>query len=419
MKTVAWAIAYCASGRPMWSSAWAAATATCSARGSAFPTSSDALMIRRRTMNLGSSPAAIIAAEPVERRVGVVAAEALDERGHGVVVPVAGAVIGEDALLGRRLDVLEAWGDAPLLVADVLALGERGRALEHVEGRARVATGEADQVIEGVLGERHATIGTESAGEAALFVFERPADDGRHVVIAEWLESPDAHPGQERGVDLEVRVLGRRADERDRAVLDMGEQRVLLGLVESMDLVEEQHGPRAVEGEPVLCLGDQRSHVRDAGHDRRDRREVRADLPGEQPREAGLAGPGRSPEDEAGEVAAGDAPAQGPALADEVVLADELVEAARPHPRGERLTLGRWLEEGLGTGTDRAPGSGHVPMVARWACGTGLRRPAAEAALDQRAKGPMPVAWITTHSTISRATIDPPIMAIRRTSRAT
>jgi len=46
----------------MWSSACAAATATCNARGSAFPTSSDAAMIRRRAMNLGSSPAAIIAA---------------------------------------------------------------------------------------------------------------------------------------------------------------------------------------------------------------------------------------------------------------------------------------------------------------------------------------------------------------------
>jgi hypothetical protein len=42
--------------------AWLAATATESARGSAFPTSSDALMISRRAMNRGSSPAAIIAA---------------------------------------------------------------------------------------------------------------------------------------------------------------------------------------------------------------------------------------------------------------------------------------------------------------------------------------------------------------------
>ena len=62
MYVVAWASAYCASGSPIQSSAWPAATAICNARGSALPTSSDALMINRRAMNFGSSPAAIIAA---------------------------------------------------------------------------------------------------------------------------------------------------------------------------------------------------------------------------------------------------------------------------------------------------------------------------------------------------------------------
>ena len=53
------------------------------------------------------------------------------------------------------------------------------------------------------------------------------------------------------------------------------------------------------------------------------------------------------------------------ALADEVLLADELVEVARAHPRGERLALGRRLEEGLGSGAGRPPGGWHGPMVAR------------------------------------------------------
>ena len=55
------------------------------------------------------------------------------------------------------------------------------------------------------------------------------------------------------------------------------------------------------------------------------------------------------------------------ALADEVLLADELVEVARAHPRGERLALGRWLEEGFGSGAGRSPGGWHGPMVARLA----------------------------------------------------
>ena len=38
-----------------------------------------------------------------------------------------------------------------------------------------------------------------------------------------------------------------------------------------------------------------------------------------------------------------------PALPDEVLLADELLERPRAHPRGERLPLGRGLEERLGS----------------------------------------------------------------------
>ena len=134
--------------------------------------------------------------------------------------------------------------------------------------------------------------------------------------------------------------------------------------------------------------------------------------PGQQAGEARLARPGRAPEDQAREVATGDAPAQRTALADEVRLADELVEAARAHPGGQRLALGRWLEERLRAGADGTSGGGHVPpMVARRAAA----RPGGSAGQN----GPMPVAWVTIQSTSSRAISDPPMSAIRRTSRAT
>ena len=54
-------------------------------------------------------------------------------------------------------------------------------------------------------------------------------------------------------------------------------------------------------------------------------------------------------------MATGDAPPERTALTDEVLLADELVERPRTHPRRQWLTLGRWLEEGLGSGADRTP----------------------------------------------------------------
>ena len=153
-------------------------------------------------------------------------------------------------------------------VADVLGLGERDRAFEHVERRSRVATREPDEVIEGLVGRAPRRRPAPGPGQTALLVLERAPDDRRDVVVGQRLEAPDAHPRQQRGIHLEVRVLGRRPDQRDRAVLDVRQQRVLLRLVEPMDLVEEQDGARAVQGEPFLGLGDRRADIGDAGHDR-------------------------------------------------------------------------------------------------------------------------------------------------------
>ncbi len=64
-------------------------------------------------------------------------------------------------------------------------------------------------------------------------------------------------------------------------------------------------------------------------------------------------------------MAAGDAPAERAALSNEMVLPDELIEVAWPHPGRERLTLGRRLEERFGSGAGEPPGRGHSRMVAR------------------------------------------------------
>lgn len=53
-------------------------------------------------------------------------------------------------------------------------------------------------------------------------------------------------------------------------------------------------------------------------------------------------------------MASRDAPAQRAALADEVLLPDELLEAPWPHPSREGLALRRRLEEGLGARAGRA-----------------------------------------------------------------
>ena len=131
----------------------------------------------------------------------------------------------------------------------------------------------------------------------------------------------------------------------------MGEEGVLLGLVEAVDLVDEQHAALAVQGEQLLGGLETGPHLGNPGHHRGQNHELGADRLGEDARQRRLAGPGRPPQQERCQVAARDRASERPRIADEVLLALVLIERARPHPRGERLPLGWWLEEGFGSGT--------------------------------------------------------------------
>src|SRR5439155_19555622 len=59
---------------------------------------------------------------------------------------------------------------------------------------------------------------------------------------------------EERGDHLEAGVLGGGADQRHRPALNVREQRVLLRLVEAVDLVDEEQRALAVLGKPALRL---------------------------------------------------------------------------------------------------------------------------------------------------------------------
>ena len=109
-------------------------------------------------------------------------------------------------------------------------------------------------------------------------------------------------------------------------------------------------------------------------------------------------------------MAAGDAAAEWTALADEVLLPDEFVQRSRAHPGGQRLALGWWLEQRLGPRASRASRAWHGSMVARR---TGRTGP------SDGQNGVAPVPCSKTHSPISSAISDPPMITRRRTSRLT
>ncbi len=112
--------------------------------------------------------------------------------------------------------------------------GEDAR-LQGRERHANIASREPGETID--LGVGH--LGPESR-QAAFVILQGPAEQGGDLLLVERVQDHRLAAGEQRGVDLEGGVLGRRADQGDGAVLDGRQEGVLLALVEAVDLVDEQ-----------------------------------------------------------------------------------------------------------------------------------------------------------------------------------
>src|SRR5256886_15427208 len=141
--------------------------------------------------------------------------------------------------------------------------------------------------------------------------------------VVEWLEYGHPATRQQGRRQLEAGVLRGGPDQRDDAVLDPGEERVLLCPVEAVDLVAEQDRAASFVLETLLRQFDDLAH---AGHplgDRRERLEVTIGVVRDQAREGRLAGAGRAPEDVRPHLAPPDPPAQRLPRAAAVGLSEE------------------------------------------------------------------------------------------------
>ena len=182
------------------------------------------------------------------------------------------------------------------------------------------------------------------APETALRVGERAVEDRRHFVVGQPAQDEHLRSREQRRVDLERRVLGRRADEHDVAGFDARQEGVLLRLVEPVDLVDEHDGPAAGGSAKALGLRHHVADFLDPRQDRAERHEARSRGVRDDPRQRRLAGAGRTPEDDGLQEVAFDRFAQRLAGRQQLLLADEFVERPRPHP------LGQWRTRGRGAG---------------------------------------------------------------------
>ena len=202
---------------------------------------------------------------------------------------VAFAVVEDGALL----DGLLGDGEGDVDEAVGAGLGGLDGELEGVECGAGVAVGDIGDMVEGVVVKACAEVAVAACG-----VIECLSDDAADMVVVERLELEDAGAGDEGAVDGEVGVFGGGTDEDDGAVLDPGEEGVLLRLVPAVDFVDEEDGALSVFAESPLGLGGDVAEVGDAGHDGVEGDEMGAGGVGDDGGEGGLACAWRAVEDE-------------------------------------------------------------------------------------------------------------------------
>ena len=267
------------------------------------------------------------AGQPVDRGVGVRPAQRLDQGGDRIEVVVALLVVEHRPPLDRFLGHRQVDADHSRLVLR----GRLHRQLQGVEQGPGVAVADIDEVGESILVEIHREVGVPP------WVVQGVAGDAAQVGGFQVAELEEAAARDEGPVDREVGVLRRGSDQHHRAVLDPGQQSVLLGLVEPVYLVDEQGGPVVVEAAPVLGLLHGPAYIGDPGEDGVDGGEVGLGRVGDDVGQRRLAGAGGPVEDQGGELVGLDGPSQEAARTQDVVLAHELVEGARPQPGGQGL----------------------------------------------------------------------------------
>src|SRR5215213_2386697 len=270
----------------------------------------------------------------VQRGIDVGPAHRLDEGAGHVVVLVTVLVVPDDRDVEGALRFLHRHRrDVALLARPLRGQCRAGRSLQRGQGPPGVPGGDPHEVLQRVVGQPDRSVQPARVGHGPL---DQPADVG----VIERAQRQHQGPRQQRRHDGEGRVLGRGRHQHDPAVLDAGQQGVLLGLGEAVDLVQEQHGGAPVQRRLVAGLVHDRADVPHAGRDRGQLDEPAAGAAGHHVRQRRLAGAGRAPEHDGrrpgAAVSALHQPPQGRPGTQQMGLSDHLVQGPRTHPDRER-----------------------------------------------------------------------------------
>ena len=260
----------------------------------------------------------------VDGGVRVGAADGLHQRRKAVVMVVAVLVIAHCRPLGELLCILQRQMDLPFLDAP-----GRKQQLHRVHRLADVAAAGARHMLP------HAGLGVRGHAVFLLQIANRARDRLPNTGGRDGLELKDRASRQNGVVDIKIRIFRRRGDQRDLAVFDVLQQRLLLLFVEILDLVKvEQHAVRRHEG---VELGIDLLDVARGGRGRVQTAELSLRPRRDEIGHRGLSGAGRAVKDHVRHLTGEDDAAQQAVFPENMLLSADVVQRRRTKRVRKRL----------------------------------------------------------------------------------
>ena len=188
------------------------------------------------------------------------------------------------------------------------------------------------------------------------------------------VQREDPTAGEQRRVDFKRRVFGSRADESDGSVFHVGQNHILLSLVEAVNFIHEKDGGLLVQALSFSGLCYRPTQIGDAGGDGADRLKMGAGYGGDQSGKGGFSGSRRPPQQDGRDAVGVDGTAQYFAFTQDMLLAHELIEAGGAHPLGQgRDTHSVLLTPMFKQGIRSCGGLSLLePVILNWLCSPGM-----------------------------------------------
>jgi len=181
--------------------------------------------------------------------------------------------------------------------------------------------------------------------KAAFGISEGAVEEIDDLRGGEGFKDVDLGAREQRRDNLEGGIFGRGAYEEDVAGFNVRQKGILLGLVETVNFINEDDGALGGVGF-ALGLGHDLFDFLDAAENSAEGDEFTARDSGDDAGEGGFTATWRAPQEHGAEIIGFDLQAEGFAGAKKFFLADEFVECAGAHALGERLQGRRGVLEG-------------------------------------------------------------------------